>query len=98
MKKWWYAALGGLALLAFHLLGAPERKENKLIKQRDDLILVGSSRSKALAIQKGIQADKHQRNATAASAVGKKVFDNVGKNSKSTADLLDSWHKPIDGL
>lgn len=98
MKKWWYAALGGIALLAFHLLGAPERKEKKLIKQRDDLILDGSQRAKAEADKKGIQADKHQQNAVDASAVGKKVMDNVGKTSESTADLLDSWRKPVNGL
>ncbi len=98
MKKWWYAALGGLALLAFHLLGAPERKEKKLRGQRDDLILEGSGRSKAKAYKKGITADKHQRNAAVAGKVGKKVMDNVGKQSESTADLLDSWRKPVDGL
>ena len=98
MKKWWYAALGALALLAFHLLTAPERKEKKLRGQRDDLILEGSGRAKAKAHQKGIQADKYQKNAVKAAEVGKKVMDNVGKNSESTADLLDSWRKPVDGL
>lgn len=98
MRKWWYAALGLVAMAVFHLLGASERKEKKLVKQRDNLILEGSDRSKAKAHKKGIQADKHQRNAANASKVGKKVMDNVGKNSGSTADLLDSWRKPVDGL
>lgn len=98
MKKWLYAAAGLLALLAFYILGGPERRVKKLTKQRDDLILDGSGRAKAKARKKGIQADKHQANAVKAGKVGKKVMDNVGKNSDSTADLLDSWRKPVDGL
>jgi len=98
MKKWWYAVLGAIALLAFHLLGASERKEKKLRGQRNGLILEGSGRSKAEAHKKGIQADKHQKNAVVAGEVGKKVMDNVGKQGESMADLLDSWRKPVDGL
>ncbi len=98
MKKWWYAILGGLALLAFHLLGASERKKKKLKGQRDALILEGSGRAKAEAHQKGIQADKHQKNAVKAGEVGKKVMDKVGTNNESMADLLDSWRKPVDGV
>ncbi len=98
MKKWWYGVLGGVALLAFHLLGASERKEKKLKGQRDDLIIEGSGRAKAKARQKGITADKHQKNAVVAAEVGQKVIDNVGKQGGSTADLLDSWRKPVDGL
>ena len=95
MKKWYYAALGLIALLAFHLLGASERKEKKLKGQRDDLILEGSGRAKAKAHQKGIQADKHQKNAVVAGEVGKKVMDKVGTNNESMAELLDSWRKPV---
>ena len=98
MKKWWYVVLGLLATAAFYGLAGPERKEKKLKGQRDDLILEGSSRAKATADKKGIQADKHQKNAVVAGKVGKKVMDNVGKNGGSAADLLDSWRKPIDGL
>ena len=98
MKKWWYAALGGIALLAFYLLGGAERKEKKLKGQRDDLILEGSGRAKAKARQKGIQADKHQKNAVVAGEVGKKVMDKVGTDNESMADLLDSWRKPVDGV
>jgi len=98
VKKWLYAAAGLLALFAFWILGGPERKEKKLRGQRNDLILEGSDRSKASAHKKGIQADKHQQNGVKASKVGKKVMDNVGKNGGSTADLLDSWRKPVDGL
>ena len=98
MKAWWYWLLGAIALLALSSLGAPGRKEKKLKGQRDDLILEGSGRAKAEAHKKGIQADKHQRNAVVAGEVGKKVMDSVGKNNESMADLLDSWRKPVDGV
>jgi len=98
MKKWYYAALGFVALAAFHLLGASERKEKKLKGQRDNLILEGSGKSKAQAHKKGIQADKHQKNAVVAGEVGLKVMDKVGADNESMADLLDSWRKPIVGL
>ncbi len=98
MKKWYYAVLGALALLAFHLLGASGRREKKLKGQRDELILEGSGRAKAKAHQKGIQADKHQKNAVVAGEVGKKVMDKVGTNNESMADLLDSWRKPVNGV
>jgi len=98
MKKWYYAALGLIALLAFHLLGASERKEKKLKGQRDDLILEGSGRAKAKAHQKGIQADKHQKNALVAAEAGKKVMDKIGTNNESMADLLDAWTKPVVGV
>ena len=98
MKKWYYTALGLLALLAFRLLGSSERKEKKLKGQRDELILEGSGKAKAKARDKGIQADKHQKNAVVAAAVGKKIMDKVGTNNESMADLLDSWRKPVDGV
>jgi len=97
MKKWWYAAGGLLLLMALRILGAPGAKEKKLVKQRDDLILEGSGRAKAKAHQKGIQADKHQKNGVVAAAAGKKAMDKAGKN-ESTAKLLDSWRKPVDGV
>ncbi len=98
MKKWWYAALGLLALFAFHFLSAPGRSEKRLKGERDALILDGSGRAKAEAHKKGIQADKHQRNAKIAGEVGQKVMDKVGTNDESMADLLDSWRKPVDGV
>ena len=91
MKKWYYTALGLLALLAFRLLGSSERKEKKLRGQRDDLILEGSGKAKAKARDKGIQADKHQKNAVLAAEVGQKIIDNVGKNSETVSSILDSW-------
>ena len=97
MKKWWYWALGLLAMAAFYGLSAPERKEKKLKSQRDDLILDGSGRAKAKAFQKDIQADKLQADAVKAAKVGKEVVDNVGKNGESMRDMLDSWRKP-DGV
>jgi hypothetical protein len=97
MKKWLYAAAGLLVLVGLGILGAPSRAETKAKGQRDDLILEGSGRAKAKAHKKGIVADKHQRNAVVAAEVGKKVMDKAGKN-ESTADLLDSWRKPIVGL
>ncbi len=98
MKKWLYAAAGGLALLAFYILGGPARGEKKAKGQRDALILEGSGRAKAKAHQAGIKADKHQANAKKAAEVGQKVIDRVGSNDESTADLLDSWRKPVSGL
>jgi hypothetical protein len=97
MKKWWYAAGALLLAIGLGILGGPGRKEKKLVKQRDDLILEGSGRAKAEAHQKGIQADKHQANAVKAAEAGKKAMDRAGKN-ESTADLLDSWRKPVDGV
>lgn len=94
MKKWLYAAAGGLALLAFWILGGPERKVKKLIKQRDDLILDGSGRAKAKAFQKNIQADKAQRNAVEAGRVGKTTVDKVGTQGETVSSILDSWRKP----
>ena len=94
MKKWWYAALGLLALFAFHFLAAPERKVKKLKGQRDKLILEGSGRSKAKAHQLGIKADKHQRNALEAEKVGKITVDKVGTQGETVSSILHSWRKP----
>ena len=94
MKKWLYWAAGGLALLAFWILGGPERKVKKLTKQRDDLVLEGSGRAKARAHQKGIQADKAQRNAVEAERVGKITVDKVGTQGETVSSILDSWRKP----
>jgi len=91
MKKWLYWAAGGLAILAFYILGGPGRKVKKLKIQRDDLVLEGSGRAKARAHQKGVQADKHQANAVKANEVGQKVIDNIGKNNESVRDILDSF-------
>jgi len=98
MKKWLYWAAGGLALLAFYILGGPARGQKKAEGERDELILDGSGRAKAKAHKKNIVADKHQKNAVVAAAAGKVVFDRVGKSNESTADLLDSWRKPVDGV
>ena len=68
-----------------------ERNENKLRGQRDDLILEGSGKAKDKARDKGIQADKHQKNAVLAAEVGQKIIDNVGKNSETVSSILDSW-------
>ncbi len=91
MKKWLYWAAGGLAILAFYILGGPERKVKKLTKQRDDLILDGSGRAKAKAFQKGIQADKAQLNAVEAERVGKTTVDKVGTQGETVSSILDSW-------
>lgn len=98
MKKYLYAAAGGLALLAFWILGGPSRAATKAGKQRDDLILEGSGRAKAKAHKAGIKADAHQKNAVVAGEQGKKIMDSVGTNDESMADLLDSWRKPVDGV
>ncbi len=94
MKKWLYWAAGGLAILAFYVLGGPERKVKKLTEQRDALILDGSGKAKAKATKKGEKADKLQADALSAAKVGKEVVDNVGKNGESMRDMLDSWRKP----
>ncbi len=94
MKKWLYAAAGGLALFAFWILGGAERKVKKLTKQRDDLILEGSGRAKAKAHQKGIQADKAQVNALEAGKVGQATVDKVGTQGETVSSILDSWRKP----
>jgi len=91
MKKWWYWALGLLAMVAFYGLSAPGRKEKKLKGQRDDLILEGSGRAKAKAFKKNIQADKHQRNAVVAAETGKKAMDKAAANSDSMRQLLSDW-------
>ncbi len=97
MRKWWYAAGALLLAISLGILGRPGRKAKKLVKQRDDLILDGSERAKVKAQQKRLQADKHQANAVDAAVAGKKAMDKAGKN-ESTADLLDSWRKPVDGV
>lgn len=97
MKKWLYAAAGFLALFAFYILGGPARAQAKAAGQRDELILEGSGKAKHKAHLAGIKADKHQRNAKVAEEAGKKAMDKAGKN-ESTADLLDSWRKPVDGV
>lgn len=97
MRKWYYWAAGALALLAFYILGGPERKIKKLTKQRDDLILEGSGRAKAKAHQLGIKADKHQQNALEAERVGKITVDKVGTQGETVSSILDSWRKP-DGV
>ena len=97
MKKWLYAAAGFLALFAFYILGGPARAQAKVEAQRDDLLLVGSGKAKHKAHLAGIKADKHQANAVKAAEAGKKAMDKAGKN-ESTADLLDSWRKPVDGV
>jgi hypothetical protein len=98
VRKWLYWAAGGLALLAFWILGGPARAAGKANGQRDDLLLVGSGKAKAKAHKAGIKADAHQKNAVVAAAAGKVVMDRVGTNNESMADLLDSWHKPVDGV
>ena len=95
MKKWLYWAAGGLAVLAFYILGGPARGQAKAEKQRDDLIMDGSGRAKAKAHKAGIKADRHQENAVKAAGEGQKVMDKVGANNESMADLLDGWKKPV---
>jgi len=97
-KRWLYAAAGGLAILAFWWLDGPERRGKKVRHQRDNLLLDKTRVAQEKAKKLSKRADKHQANAVAAGEVGKKVMDNVGKSSESTADLLDSWRKPVDGL
>lgn len=97
MKKWLYAAAGGLALLAFWILGGPERKVKKLTTQKDALLLDGSGRSRHKAHLLGIKADKHQRNAVEAEKVGQATVDKVGTQSETISSVLDSWRKP-DGV
>ena len=98
MKKCLYWAAGALALMAFWILGGPQRAATKAGKQRDDLILEGSGKAKAKAHKAGIKADAHQRNAVVAGKQGKIIMDRVGENDESMADLLDSWRKPVDGV
>lgn len=97
MKKWLYWAAGLLVLVGLAILNGPAKAQAKAEKQRDDLILDGSGKAKAKAHQAGIKADAHQRNAVVAGAAGIKAMDKAGEN-ESTADLLDSWRKPITGL
>jgi hypothetical protein len=97
VKKWLYAAAGFLVLVGLAILNGPAKAQAKAEKQRDDLILDGSGKAKAKAHQAGIVADKHQRNGVLAGEAGKKAMDKAGEN-ESTADLLDSWRKPITGL
>ncbi len=97
MKKWWYAAGALLLAIGLGILAGPSKAEVRVKKQRDDLILDGSRRDKAKAREKGIQADKHQKNGVLAAEAGKKAMDKAGKN-ESTADLLDAWRKPVDGV
>ncbi len=97
MRKWLYWAAGGLALLAFWILGGPERKVKKLTAMRDDLILDGSDLAKAKAEKLGAKADKHQLNAVEAEKVGKATVDKVGTQGETVSSILDSWRKP-DGV
>ena len=97
MKKWLYWAAGGLVLVAFWILGGPERKVKKLTAMRDDLILDGSGRAKAKAEKLGIKADKHQLNAVEAEKVGQATVDKVGTQGETVSSILDSWRKP-DGV
>lgn len=90
MKKWWYAALAFVAVVAFKLLGASGRKGKRLTVERDELILEGSGQAKAKAHQVGIKADKHQQNALDAAKAGQAALDKVGKD-ESMRDLLDTW-------
>jgi len=94
VKKWLYWAAGGLAILAFYILGGPERKVKKLTAQKDALIKDGSGRAKAKAHKKGIQADKHQLNADEAERVGKITVDKVGTQGETVSSILDSFRKP----
>ena len=97
MRKWLYWAAGGLALLAFWILGGPERKVKKLTAQRDDLIRDGSRSARRKAIAAGKKADKHQANALEAERVGKTTVDKVGTQGETVSSILDSWRKP-DGV
>jgi hypothetical protein len=97
VRKWLYAAAGLLVILGMAILNRPAKAAVKAKAKRDELILDGSGRAKADAHQAGIIADKHQKNAGLAGDAGRKAMDKAGKN-ESTADLLDSWRKPIDGL
>ncbi len=94
MKKWLYAAAGGLALLAFWILSGPERKVKKLTAKKDALLLDGSGRAKHKAHLAGIKADKAQRNAVEAERVGKTTVDKVGTQGETVSSILDSFRKP----
>ncbi len=91
MKKWLYWAAGGLAILAFYILGGPERKVKKLTEQKDALLLDGSGRAKAKAHQLGIKADKHQLNAVEAEKIGQSTVDKVGTQGETVSSILDSF-------
>jgi hypothetical protein len=94
VKKWLYWAAGGLAVLAFYILGGPERKVKKLTQQRDDLILEGSGKAKAKAEAAGIKADAAQLNAVEAERIGKITVDKVGTQGETVSSILDSFRKP----
>lgn len=98
MKKWWYAFAGLLVLVGFAILGRPARAQKKAEGQRDELIQEGSDRARLKAAKAGAKADSHQQNAVAAASIGQQAMDHVGSNNESMADLLDSWHKPVDGV
>jgi len=97
VKKWLYAAAGFLVLVGLAILNGPAKAQAKAEGQRDDLIRDGSGKAKAKAQEQNIIANKHQRNAVVAAEAGKKAMDKAGKH-ESTADLLDSWRKPVDGV
>ena len=97
MKKCLYAAAGFLVLIGLGILGRPGRAAEKAGQQRDDLLLDGSGKAEHKAHLAGIKADKHQRNALKAAEAGQKAIDKAGQN-ESMAELLDNWHKHVDGL
>ncbi len=94
MKRWLYWAAGGLAVLAFWILGGPDRAATKAIKQRDELLIDGSGKAKAKAHKLNIKADMHQANAIEAELVGKATIDKVGTQGETVSSILDSWRKP----
>lgn len=94
MSKWFWMVATFLIAVGFAILGRDEKAAAKAGAQRDALIKEGSGRAKAKAHKLGIKADKHQANAVKAGEVGKKVVDNVGKNSETISSVLDSWRKP----
>ncbi len=97
MRSWLYWAAGILVLIGLGILNRPAKAQAKAEAQRDDLILDGSGKARAKAHMAGIKADAHQINAVKAAEAGKKAMDKAG-NNESTADLLDSWRKPVTGL
>ena len=94
MKRWLYLAAGLLAVFAFRILGGPARAEVKAKLQRDDLLLVGSSKAKAKARKRGIKADMHQADALEAELVGKATVDRIGTQGETISSILDSFRKP----